>query len=373
MTFKHSNPSGVIDGKLQVKALKEPLVIALDAMGGDNAPYAVIAGTDAMRKRYSNVSYILFGDEAKIVPLLNQFPDLKLLCTIVHTENAILSEDKPSVALRQGKDSSMRLAIDAVKDNRAAAVVSSGNTGALMAIAKIVLRTLEGIDRPAIATTIPTLKDKLVMLDLGANVDCTAENLFQFALMGNAFAKVALECENPKIGLLNVGSEDTKGNDVVKAAAVRLRETTLPLNFVGYIEGDDIAEGTVDVVVADGFVGNIALKTAEGTAKMCGTFLKQAFSDSLLSRIGYLLARKAIKKGFNRLDNRLYNGAMLVGLNGIVVKSHGGTDALGFAHAVSVAIELAIHSINDKIIQEVRLSQANTKSPSPDDPILQAS
>lgn len=350
--------------------LGKPLIIALDAMGGDHAPYSVLAGAEEARKRHKDVSFILYGNETKINPILNTFPELKARCAIVHTENIILSDDKPSAALRQGKNSSMRLAIDALKEQKAAAMVSAGNTGALMAMAKIVLRTLEGIDRPAIITTIPTMKGKLVMLDLGANVDCTADNLFQFAIMGNALAKITLGLQSPTIGLLNIGSEDTKGNDTVKAASTMLKETILPLNFSGYVEGTDIAEGTVDVIVTDGFSGNIALKTAEGTAKICRNFLKEAFETSLLSKIGYLLARPSLKKAFNRLDNRLYNGAMLIGLNGIVVKSHGGTDAIGFSNAISVAIELAIHGINDKITEEVFLSQQiSPPIPSSDDTI----
>jgi phosphate acyltransferase len=364
VTLKHSKPLGT--------APDTPLVIALDTMGGDHAPRSVLAGANTICARYSNVTFILYGNETLITPVLDTLPTLKQRSRIVHTSNAILSDDKPSAALRQGKDSSMRLAIDAVKNGTATAMVSAGNTGALMAMAKIVLRTLEGIDRPAIITTIPTLKGKTVMLDLGANVECNADNLFQFALMGDAFARVTLGLESPTIGLLNVGSEDTKGNDTVKAAAAMLKETSLPLNFTGYVEGTDIAEGTVDVVVTDGFTGNIALKTAEGTAKMCRDFLKEAFGGSLLSKLGYLLARPSLKRAFNRLDNRLYNGAMLVGLNGIVVKSHGGTDAIGFEHAISVAIELALHGINDKITEEVHLSQHVTVPLPSDDTIKTA-
>jgi len=350
--------------------LDKTLVIALDAMGGTGAPRSVVEAAAKTCLRYDDAAFILYGDEAKLIPLLNKFSVLKPRCTIVHTEDTVLDDDKPSVALRQGKTSSMRLAIDAVKEGKATAVVSAGNTGALMAIAKIVLRTLDGIDRPAIVTPIPTMIGKTVMLDLGANVECSANNLFQFALMGNAFAKVVLGHNNPTIGLLNVGSEESKGNDTVKAAAVLLKETKLPLNFTGYVEGSDIAEGTVDVVVTDGFTGNIALKTAEGTAKTCRNFLRQAFTDSLLARIGYLLVSRSLKKAFNKLDGRLYNGAMLVGLNGIVVKSHGGTDAIGFANAIGVAIELARHGINDKIIEEVRLSQDLSPSMPPSTPSL---
>jgi len=350
-------------------SLDEPLVIALDAMGGDHAPHAVLAGADLIRKRYSNISFLLYGNQSVINPVLEQFLQLKAICELIHTENTILAEDKPSVALRQGKDSSMRLAIDAVKNGKAVAMVSSGNTGALMTMGKIVLKTLEGIDRPAIVTTTPTIKGKMVMLDLGANIDCTADHLFQFALMGNAFAKVTQGLKSPTIGLLNVGSEDSKGNDRVKAAAAKLRETTLPLNFYGYVEGTDIAEGTVDVIVTDGFTGNVSLKTAEGTAKICHALVREAFMGSFAAKIGYFFAKASLKRAFSRLDGRNYNGAMLVGLNGIIVKSHGGSDAFAFSQAISVAIELATHKINEKIMQEVKLSQQTLPVPPTDDSI----
>ncbi len=329
------------------------LIIALDAMGGDNAPHAVLAGAENAHAAYPDVQFLLYGDEATLAALLPGYPKLQSVSRIMHAEAVVSPDDKPSTALRQGKRSSMRLAIDAVNSGEAAAMVSAGNTGALMAMSKIVLKTLPGIDRPAICTIMPTIRGKTVMLDLGANVDCNSDNLFQFALMGNAFARVMLKVESPTIGLLNIGSEDVKGNEVVKSAAALLKETAVPLNFIGYVEGNDIAEGTADVVVTDGFSGNIALKTAEGTAKICRDFMKQAFRSSLLARIGCLLARPALTKFFSRIDHRFYNGAMLVGLNGIIVKSHGGADALGLSSAICVAIELAAHTINNKIIDEV--------------------
>lgn len=339
------------------------LIIALDAMGGDNAPYAVLAGAEEAHATYPHVQFLLYGNEAILTPILTKFPQLQTVSRIVHAETVVAPEDKPSAALRQGKRSSMRLAIDAVRANEAAAVVSAGNTGALMAMSKIVLKTLAGIDRPAICTILPTIRGKSVMLDLGANVDCNSENLYQFALMGNAFAKVMLRLESPTIGLLNIGSEDVKGNEVVKSAAILLKETAVPLNFIGYVEGNDIAEGTADVVVTDGFSGNIALKTAEGTAKICRDFMRQAFKSTLLSRIGFLLAKSALTKFFSRIDHRRYNGAMLVGLNGVIVKSHGGADALGMCNAICVAIELAAHAINDKIIEEVARSHQTSLQP----------
>ncbi|MCH8133555.1 MAG: phosphate acyltransferase PlsX [Myxococcales bacterium] len=241
---------------------------------------------------------------------------------------AIESDAKPSVALRQGRNSSMRLAIQAVRDGTAQGVVSAGNTGALMAMSKIVLKTLPGIHRPALATIFPTKRGETVVLDVGANAECTADNLVQFAVMGEVFARNVLGLENPSIGILNVGAENLKGNEAVKKASMMLQETSLPIKFHGFIEGDDIAQGTVDVVVADGFSGNIALKTAEGTARLYAEYLRRAFRSSTMAGLGYLLARRALKKLRARLDPRRYNGAVSLGLNGITVKSHGGSDAL---------------------------------------------
>jgi glycerol-3-phosphate acyltransferase PlsX len=333
------------------------LTIALDAMGGDNAPLSVLSGAAKFASTNSDVNFILFGDETKLLPLINNYKILKNRYQIIHCEKEIQSDDKPSSALRRGRDSSMWQAIEALQQQQAKAVVSSGNTGALMAIAKIVLRSLPEIHRPAIVGIVPTIKSKLVMLDLGANAECSAENLFQFAIMGDAFAKIMLGIDNPKIGLLNIGSEDIKGNDVVRLASTLLKESETPINFIGYIEGNDIAEGTADVVVTSGFSGNIALKTAEGTAKFCKELLKTAFKSSLLARLGYLLASCAIKSSFKKFDHRLYNGAMFLGLNGIVVKSHGSADDIAFANAISVAYELARQDINDKIIKEMESSQ----------------
>jgi glycerol-3-phosphate acyltransferase PlsX len=329
------------------------ITIALDAMGGDYAPASVINGANEALSRYKGVRFILFGDETRIIPLLNTLPDLKECCTIHHTDHAIANHEKPSVALRKGKGSSMGLAIEAVKTGKASAIVSAGNTGALMAMSKLMLRTLPGIDRPAITSVFPTKTGRCVLLDLGANVDCNSDNLVQFAIMGDAFAKVILGIKSPRVALLNVGEEDTKGSEVVKAAAVDLREGDYPINFCGYVEGDGITEGAADVVVTDGFTGNVALKTAEGTAKICVSYMKEAFNSSLIAKLGGLLAKSALKKMFQKMDPRMHNGAMFLGLNGISVKSHGGTDALGFSNAIGVAIELASNNINAKIIEEL--------------------
>jgi phosphate acyltransferase len=263
--------------------------------------------------------------------------------------------------LRAGRQSSMRLAIDAVAAGRADGVVSAGNTGALMAMAKFVLKTLPGIDRPAIASFFPTRRGESVMLDLGANVECDAENLVQFALLGDAFARTVLGLVEPTVGLLNVGSEDLKGNDAVRAASLRLRGALTPIRFAGFIEGDDIAAGTVDVVVTDGFTGNIAVKTAEGTAKLFSEFLFAALHHSLMARVGYLFARGALRKLAIRIDPRRYNGAVFLGLGGIAVKSHGSTDALGFANAIGVAADMKVNGFLDRTREDLaRLYQATS-------------
>ncbi len=329
------------------------LTIAVDAMGGDKAPDIVIDGLKIVRVRYPQVHFLVVGDKEKLEPLLSRDPELGKVCSILHTAEAISNDAKPSQAIRNGRRSSMWLAIDAVAQGKADGVVSAGNTGALMAISKFLLRMLPGIDRPAIAAFFPTMRSECVMLDLGANVDCNANNLVEFAVMGDLFSRTVLGVRKPTIGLLNVGAEDLKGNDTVKAAAAILRETKLPISFYGFVEGDDIGAGTVDVVVTDGFTGNIALKTVEGTVKLYNRFLKDAFTSSLLAKIGYLLARPALSKVKSRTDPRRYNGAMMLGLNGIAVKSHGGTDALGFANAVGVAVNLITQDFNEKIKQEL--------------------
>jgi glycerol-3-phosphate acyltransferase PlsX len=329
------------------------LIIALDAMGGDHAPDMVVAGADEARERCTEIGYLFFGDEQRILPLLDRRPELKAISEIRHTPDAVSSDAKPSVALRTGRGSSMRLAIDSVASGEAACVVSAGNTGALMAMAKFVLKTLPGIDRPAIASFFPTERGESVMLDLGANVDCDTRNLVEFAVMGSVFSRTVLGLMEPTIGLLNIGSEEAKGREALRNAATELRSMTLPGKFHGFIEGDDIAKGTVDVVVTDGFTGNVALKTAEGTAKLYSELLRRTFASSVLAKLGFLLARSAFMKLKKRTDPRRYNGAMFLGLQGVCVKSHGGTDATGFANAVAVAVDLAKQGFNEKIKQEL--------------------
>lgn len=335
--------------------MSDGLTIALDAMGGDKAPDMVVHGADIALERSPELKVILVGDEAQIRPLVEKTKRLKAQSPeIVHTDKVIADGDKPSAALRQGKGSSMRLAIDLVGQGRADGVVSAGNTGALMAMSKLVLRPMPGIDRPAIAGFFPTRRGESAMLDLGANVVCDATNLVQFAIMGQIFVRTVLGLERPVVGILNVGSEEQKGHESVREAAAILRSMTdMPFEFHGFVEGDDIPAGTVDVVVTDGFSGNIALKTAEGTSRLIGQFLRDAFRNSLLSRLGYLLARGAVGQLRQRMDPRRYNGAMFLGLNGIAVKSHGGTDALGFANAIGVAADMKRHGFIEKVREEL--------------------
>ncbi|MGY8959633.1 MAG: phosphate acyltransferase PlsX [Alphaproteobacteria bacterium] len=343
--------------------MTDTLVISLDAMGGDKAPHIVVEGAALARERYPDVRFLMYGDEAQVAPILDLHPLLAKVTTIHHTDSMVRNEDKPSTALRSARDSSMRLAIDAVRDGHAAAVVSAGNTGALMAMAKFVLKTLPGIARPAIAGIIPTARGETAMLDLGANIQCDAENLVQFAVMGEVFARTVLGLERPIIGLLNIGVEDMKGVEAVREAAVTLRETTLPIVFKGFIEGNDITEGTVDVVVTDGFTGNVALKTAEGTASLYSGFLKEAFRSSWMAKLGYLFAKRSMQNLRTRFDPRRYNGAMLLGLNGIVVKSHGGTDEFGFANAIGVAVDMAQHGFIEKMTDDFNALQTDVGLP----------
>jgi phosphate acyltransferase len=328
-------------------------IIALDAMGGDNAPEALVAGAALARVRYPKIGTLFFGDEARIKPLLDRYPDLRAVSEVRQAPDVIPNEMKPSLALRQGRASSMRLAINAVGAGEAACVVSAGNTGALMAMAKFVLKTMPGIDRPAIATLFPTQIGECVVLDLGANLECDAENLVQFAMMGAIFCHAVLGISEPSIGLLNIGVEEMKGHDEVRTAAAILRERSVPGRFHGFIEGNDITAGTVDVVVTDGFSGNIALKTAEGTANLMAHFLQRSFQSSLMARVGYLLARGALKRMKLRSDPRRHNGAMFLGLQGVCVKSHGGTDQEGFANAIGVAYDLVEHRFNERIRDEL--------------------
>ncbi|MEH6754714.1 MAG: phosphate acyltransferase PlsX [Alphaproteobacteria bacterium] len=320
--------------------MSDQITIALDAMGGDDAPQIVVAGADIARRRNPDVKFLLFGDEKEVSELVAKQRGLDAFVEIRHTTEKVEADDKPSQVVRSGHETSMWKAIESVKLNEADGVVSAGNTGALMAMAMIVLRRLEGIDRPAIASFFPTLRGETVMLDLGANIRCDARNLVEFAIMGEVFARTILGIHEPTIGLLNVGEEETKGNDALKDAANLLRELDLPGEFVGFVEGNDIPAGAVDVVVTDGFTGNVALKTAEGTAKLINAFVRETFRNSFWAKIGYVFAKPSFDKLRSRSDPRRYNGAVFLGLNGVCVKSHGGTDAVGFATAIGVAIDM---------------------------------
>ncbi len=327
-------------------------VLAIDAMGGDRAPDIVIRGLEISAERHPQARFILFGDEGRVAPLLKRAKRLAAVASLRHAPETVSNEMKPTAALRL-RNASMRLAIDCVAAGEAAGVVSAGNTGALMALAKIVLKTLPGIDRPAMAGIGPSARGDFVMLDLGANVQCDARNLVDFAVMGEVFARTVLGLNQPSIGLLNVGSEELKGDDRVREAAEVLRASHLAPLFHGFVEGHDIAAGTTDVVVTDGFTGNVALKTGEGTLKLVRDLLREVFTSSIAAKIGYILARPALERLREWLDPRRYNGAVLVGLKGVVVKSHGGTDGLGFAHAMDLAVDMVSHRFNDRIRDEL--------------------
>jgi len=329
------------------------ITIALDAMGGDRAPDIVINGAALAGKRYPEATFLIFGDQTKIGPLLDEHPKLQAVSNVVHTEEFVSGDDKPSIAIRQGRKSSMQLAINAVKDGEAQCVVSAGNTGALMAMSKLTLRMLPGIDRPAICALCPTQKGQSAMLDLGANIECNANNLLQFGVLGAAYVKSLLGIKIPTVGLLNVGEEEIKGGDVVKQAAVLFRESDLPLDFRGFVEGDDVGAGTVDVFVIDGFTGNLMLKAIEGTVQLYTEYLREAFKSSGGSKLVGLLARNAFKRLKARIDPRIYNGATFLGLNGIVVKSHGSTDDFGFSNAIGVSVDMVKNGLNDIITEEL--------------------
>ena len=339
--------------------MAKKITIAVDAMGGDHAPQMVIEGVAQARTLYPDTKFLLFGDETVLKPMLEAHPELRAASDIVHTDSVVSSDDKPSQALRRGRQSSMGLAIQAVKDDEAEVAISAGNTGALMALSKFMLRTMPGIDRPALVSPMPTLRGESVMLDLGANVECDSNNLVQFAIMGAAYANTVLGLSNPSVALLNVGVEDLKGKDSIKAAADVLRSSQhLPLQFTGFVEGNDIATGAVDVVVTDGFTGNIALKTAEGTARLVTDLLGRAFRSTFMTKLGYLLARHGMKSLRDHMDPNNHNGGVFLGLNGLVMKSHGGANAHGFASAVTSAIDMAQNDLIRLIsenLQEITL------------------
>jgi glycerol-3-phosphate acyltransferase PlsX len=344
--------------------------IALDAMGGDFGPGVVVPGADVALARHPDTEFVFYGDQAMVAPLLEERPRLKAASRVVHTDVVVKMEDKPSQALRRGRwKSSMWLAIDAVKKGDADVAVSAGNTGALMAMAKFNLRMMQGIERPAIAALWPTLKGDSVILDVGATIGADAEHLVNLAVMGSAMARVLFDLQRPTVGLLNIGVEEVKGQEEVREAGRLLREANLPfLEYVGFVEGDVIGKGTVDVVVSEGFAGNIAIKTAEGTARQIGEFLRSAMSRTLRARIGYLFARNAFQMLRDKMDPRKANGGVFLGLNGIVIKSHGGTDIEGFASAVDLGYDMIryelLNKISETLIRHAREEAAKVEAAS---------
>jgi glycerol-3-phosphate acyltransferase PlsX len=328
------------------------ITIALDAMGGDHGLDVTLPAAQRALSQHADLSLYLVGDESEIDLRLRTLPEgLRERCEVLHAPQTVEMDDKPSSALRNKRDSSMRYAIDLVKDSRADAAVSAGNTGALMAIARFVLKTLPGIDRPAICGVMPGTNGETHMLDLGANVDSSSEELFRFAVMGSVLASSVGSKPSPTVALLNIGEEEIKGNDRVKQTAALLENSDL--NYYGFVEGDDIFKGTVDVVVCDGFVGNIALKASEGVARMLVQFARDEFGRSLVTKLGALVVKPTLTAVRNRADPGRYNGASMLGLRGIVVKSHGSADAASFANAIEVAIAEVQNNVPERIAQHI--------------------
>ena len=328
------------------------VTIAIDCMGGDHGPVVTVPAALSFLRSRPAANVILVGQEEVIVPLLGAAQsEFGARLRLRPASQVVTMDDPPAIAMRNKKDSSMRVAVDLVKADEACAAVSAGNTGALMAISRFVLKTLPGIDRPAIASILPSMTGHTYVLDLGANVDCSAEHLLQFGVMGSSLVAAIEHKERPSVGLLNIGEEAIKGNDVVKEAGELLRASGL--NFYGNVEGNDIYEGTVDVVVCDGFVGNVALKTSEGLAQMFGAFLKQEFSRSPLSKLMALVAMPVLKRFKQRVDHRQYNGAPLLGLRGVVLKSHGSADVVAFANALARAADAASNRLIERISERM--------------------
>ena len=334
--------------------LEKKVVIAIDAMGGDGSPDVVLEGINIILKKEHNVRFHVFGDSNRLAPLLRKYPLTKKYIKVFHTDLIISDSMKPSAAVRRGANTSMQLAIADLSNGNAHAVVSAGNTGALMALSLKEIKKMDIISRPAIAGIMPTSKGKSCMLDLGAVTTPEPKNLYQYAYLGTEFAKVLLDKRNPSVGLLNIGKEENKGNGTIQDASRLIKESNL--NYYGFIEGNDILSGVVDVIVCDGFSGNVALKTMEGTAKFCRNLLKKAMDSSLLTQIALYLAKTTLKKSFKTIDPRGYNGAMFLGLNGIVIKSHGGADAYAFSNSIAQAIKLSRKEIIELIKKDYFLA-----------------
>ena len=341
------------------------VTISLDAMGGDHGPSIVVPGAAIALERRPDTHFVMYGDEKLVLPLLDQHPKLKGVTTFHHTDVSVKMDDKPSQALRSGRyKSSMWQAIAACKTGEANVTVSAGNTGALMAMSKFCLKSMARIERPAIAAIWPTVRGESVVLDVGATIGADAAHLFDLAIMGAAMARIVFDIDRPTVGLLNVGVEEIKGVEAVKDAGRMLREANLPnLDYRGFVEGDDLGKGTVDVVVTEGFTGNIALKTAEGTAKQISEYLRASMNRSLMSKLGYLLAKGAFAALKEKMDPRKVNGGVFLGLDGVVIKSHGGTDAIGFASAVELGYEMARYDLLAKVREMI------DACPAPDMPV----
>ncbi len=330
------------------------VTISVDAMGGDHGPAVTIAGADVALQRNPDSRFLFFGDGGEIEPVLKGFPHLRLVSEVIHCDIAVNMSDKPSLALRRGRwKSGMWRTIEAVKKGDANVAVSAGNTGALMAMSRLCLRTLSGLDRPALAALWPTLVGESVVLDVGATIGADAKQLVDYAIMGGAMARALFEKSRPTVGLLNIGVEEVKGLEEVRDAGKMLREADLPhLHYIGFIEGDDLGKGMVDVAVTEGFAGNIALKTAEGTARQVASYLREEMGRTLRARLGYLLAKPAMTALRSKLDPSRVNGGVLLGLNGIVIKSHGGADARGFAAALLRGHAMVRNGLQAKIQQD---------------------
>ncbi len=341
---------------------EETLILSIDAMGGDHAPDSIMNGLSLVAADGLKVRFLIHGDEAKLKPFLDADPRLKACSDLQHTEKAIAMDAKPSQALRQGKGSSMWNTLAAVKSGEAHIAVSAGNTGALMAMSKLVLRTVEGVHRPAIAASWPTPTGSCVVLDVGANVEADAEQLVEFAIMGEAYARAVHGKSSPTVGLLNIGSEELKGIDSVRMASELLKSNSADLNYIGFVEGNDISLGTADVVVTDGYTGNIALKTAEGTARLVSGFVKEALTANLFAKFGALLAMSGLKKLREKMDPRSVNGGVFLGLNGVVLKSHGGTDAMGFATTVRLANNVGHSNFKEDVMENLKKIRSQNTS-----------
>jgi len=330
--------------------MKKLITIAVDAMGGDNAPQKVIDGIELHHKKNINVFYKLFGDKHLIDPLIANKKIDKNFIEIIHTSEKIKNEDSAFTAAKRGKKTSMWLAIESVKNKTSDIVISAGNTGALLVIAKLNLKMIENIDKPALSGLWPSKKGMSVVLDLGANIECSDKNLIDFAIMGSSLFKSLFPEEKAKVALLNIGSEERKGNDIIKETYQKLNQIiNEDFEFKGFIEGNQLMEGNVNVIVADGFTGNVALKTAEGTANFITSELKHAMKGSIFGKIGSIISISSLKKFKKKLDPRLYNGAILLGLDSPVIKSHGGTDYIGFANSLSVCEKIVKNNLIDKI------------------------